>query len=77
MRDSFYLYTGSDITIVSHSLGVGLAVDAAHELAKQGIKAEVSRPLSLSIGHQSTVHPTPRYRNNHHIPQKDKPPHHR
>ena len=32
---------GFDITIVAHSLAVGLAVDAAQELSKSGIKAEV------------------------------------
>lgn len=43
---------GSDITIVAHSLGVGIAVEAAQELSKQGIKAEVInlrsiRPLDI------------------------------
>ncbi|KAI8901839.1 thiamine diphosphate-binding protein [Globomyces pollinis-pini] len=43
---------GSDITIVAHSLAVGLAVDAAKELEAKGIKAEVInlrtiRPLDI------------------------------
>jgi len=43
---------GSDITLVAHSLAVGLAVDAAKELASKGIKAEVInlrsiRPLDI------------------------------
>ncbi|MFC3580221.1 pyruvate dehydrogenase complex E1 component subunit beta [Sphingomonas hylomeconis] len=32
---------GSDVTIVSYSIGVGLALEAAEELAKQGVEAEV------------------------------------
>ncbi|WP_299309587.1 pyruvate dehydrogenase complex E1 component subunit beta [uncultured Croceicoccus sp.] len=32
---------GSDVTIVSYSIGVGLALEAAEELASQGIDAEV------------------------------------
>ncbi len=32
---------GSDVTIVSYSIGVGLALDAAEELAGEGIDAEV------------------------------------
>jgi pyruvate dehydrogenase E1 component beta subunit len=43
---------GSDITIVAHSRPVGFALDAAKELAKEGIKAEVInlrtiRPLDI------------------------------
>ena len=33
--------TGSDLTIVSYSIGVGLALDAAEKLAGEGIDAEV------------------------------------
>ncbi len=33
--------TGTDVTIVSYSIGVGLALDAAETLAKQGIDCEV------------------------------------
>ncbi len=33
--------SGSDVTIVSYSIGVGLALDAAEQLAGQGIDAEV------------------------------------
>ena len=32
---------GSDVTIVSYSIGVGLALEAADELAKEGVEAEV------------------------------------
>ncbi|MGH6614055.1 pyruvate dehydrogenase complex E1 component subunit beta [Sphingomonas sp.] len=32
---------GKDVTIVSYSIGVGLSLEAADELAKQGIEAEV------------------------------------
>ncbi|MEN2786574.1 pyruvate dehydrogenase complex E1 component subunit beta [Sphingomonas qilianensis] len=32
---------GTDVTIVSYSIGVGLALEAAEELAKQGVEAEV------------------------------------
>lgn len=32
---------GSDVTIVSYSIGVGLSLEAADKLAEQGIKAEV------------------------------------
>ena len=43
---------GSDVTIVSHSRPVGFALDAAKELAKLGVKAEVInlrsiRPLDM------------------------------
>ncbi|KAJ3304817.1 hypothetical protein HDV03_002359 [Kappamyces sp. JEL0829] len=38
---------GSDVTIVAHSLAVGLAVEAAQELAKSGIKAEVINLRSI------------------------------
>ncbi|KAI8914117.1 thiamine diphosphate-binding protein [Entophlyctis helioformis] len=43
---------GSDVTIVAHSRSVGQSLDAAKELAKQGIKAEVInlrsiRPLDI------------------------------
>src|SRR3546814_7400004 len=32
---------GSDVTIVSYSIGVGFALDAAQQLSEQGIDAEV------------------------------------
>lgn len=32
---------GSDVTIVSYSIGVGLALEAAEQLAEEGIDAEV------------------------------------
>ncbi len=32
---------GSDVTLVSYSIGVGVALDAATELAKEGIEAEI------------------------------------
>jgi pyruvate dehydrogenase E1 component beta subunit len=32
---------GTDVTLVSYSIGVGVALDAATELAKEGIEAEV------------------------------------
>ncbi|MDB5726254.1 MAG: pyruvate dehydrogenase, partial [Novosphingobium sp.] len=32
---------GKDVTIVSYSIGVGLSLEAAEELAKEGIEAEV------------------------------------
>merc|ERR1712117_732355 len=32
---------GTDVTLVAHSIGVGFAVDAAAELAKEGISAEI------------------------------------
>ncbi|KAI8903596.1 thiamine diphosphate-binding protein, partial [Gorgonomyces haynaldii] len=43
---------GSDVTLVSHSKSVGLCIDAAQELLKKGIKAEVInlrsiRPLDI------------------------------
>ena len=43
---------GSDVTIVAHSKMVGHSVEAAEELAKEGIKAEVInlrsiRPLDI------------------------------
>ena len=33
--------SGKDVTIVSYSIGVGLALEAAEKLAKEGIDAEV------------------------------------
>ena len=60
MSDSFLLpigkakveREGSDVTIVAHSKMVGHSVEAAEELAKEGIKAEVInlrsiRPLDI------------------------------
>merc|ERR1712209_112600 len=49
---------GSDITIVGHSIGVGFAMDAAAELEKQGISAEVInlrsiRPLDMDTINES------------------------
>ena len=32
---------GKDVTIVSYSIGVGISLEAADELAKEGIEAEV------------------------------------
>ena len=49
---------GRDITIVSHSIGVHFAVQAAEELAKEGISAEVInlrsiRPLDMDTVNES------------------------
>ena len=46
---------GSDITLVAHSRSVGDCIEAAKELAKKGVKAEVNIILKLSsktlLGH--------------------------
>jgi pyruvate dehydrogenase E1 component beta subunit len=34
---------GTDVTLIGHSIGVGLCMEAAQELAKQGISCEVSK----------------------------------
>lgn len=60
MQDDFVLpigkakveRTGSDITIVAHSIYVGRSLEAADKLAEEGIKAEVInlrsiRPLDI------------------------------
>merc|ERR1712055_662339 len=49
---------GTDVTLVAHSIGVGFAVDAAAELAKEGICAEVInlrsiRPLDMDTVNES------------------------
>merc|ERR1712025_821363 len=49
---------GTDVTLVAHSIGVGFAVDAAAELAKEGISAEVInlrsiRPLDMDTVNES------------------------
>merc|ERR1712012_1164753 len=46
---------GSDITIVGHSIGVGFAMDAAAELEKQGISAEVINLRSISPLDMDTI----------------------
>merc|ERR1712212_1014579 len=51
---------GTDVTLVAHSIGVGFAVDAAAELAKEGISAEVInlrsiRPLDMDTVNQSIM----------------------
>jgi pyruvate dehydrogenase E1 component beta subunit len=46
---------GSDITIVSYSLGVGLALDAAEKLAAEGIDAEVIDLRTLRPLDKATV----------------------
>lgn len=38
---------GKDVSIVSHSIGVGHALDAAKELAKEGVEAEVINLRSI------------------------------
>merc|ERR1711942_514027 len=49
---------GTDVTLVAHSIGVGFAVDAAAELVKEGISAEVInlrsiRPLDMDTVNES------------------------
>merc|ERR1711942_172771 len=49
---------GKDITLVAHSIGVGFCVEAAAELAKEGISAEVInlrsiRPLDMDTVNES------------------------
>ena len=49
---------GTDITIVAHSISVKFAMDAAEELAKEGISAEVVnlrsiRPLDMDTVNES------------------------
>lgn len=57
----FYLsYLGDHITLVAHSKGVELALDAAKELSSVGIEAEVInlrslRPLDIDTIAQSVV----------------------
>jgi pyruvate dehydrogenase E1 component beta subunit len=46
---------GSDVTIVSYSIGVGLALEAAEELAKQGVEAEVIDLRTLRPLDKATV----------------------
>jgi len=46
---------GSDVTIVSYSIGVGLALEAADELAKQGVEAEVIDLRTLRPLDKATV----------------------
>merc|ERR1711988_64984 len=51
---------GSDCTIVAHSIGVGFALSAADELAKEGISVEVInlrsiRPLDMDTVNQSVM----------------------
>src|SRR3546814_15192868 len=41
---------GSDVTIVSYSIGVGLALEAADQLAGEGIDAEVIRSAERRVG---------------------------
>ena len=66
MRDDFVLpigkakveRTGSDVTIVAHSINVGRSLEAAEKLEKEGIKAEVInlrsiRPLDIKTIIQS------------------------
>ena len=82
MSDSFLLpigkakveREGSDVTIVAHSKMVGHSVEAAEELAKEGIKAEVInlrsiRPLDIETIKKS-VKKTNRYV---HRPLYDRP----
>merc|ERR1712096_565757 len=49
---------GTDVTLVAHSIGVGFALDAATELAKEGINCEVInlrsiRPLDMDTVNES------------------------
>ena len=51
---------GKDITIVAHSIGVHFAMQAAEELAKTGISAEVVnlrsiRPLDMDTVNESVM----------------------
>ena len=51
---------GKDITLVSHSIGVGFCMGAAELLAKEGISAEVInlrsiRPLDIDTVNQSVM----------------------
>jgi pyruvate dehydrogenase E1 component beta subunit len=52
--------SGSDITLVAHSIGVGFALGAAEELAKEGISCEVVnlrsiRPLDMDTVNKSVM----------------------
>ena len=52
--------SGSDISLVAHSIGVGFAMSAAEELAKEGISAEVInlrsiRPLDMDTVNTSVM----------------------
>merc|ERR1711892_1465047 len=42
---------GTDISLVAHSIGVGFALDAAKELEKEGISAEVINLRSIRPQH--------------------------
>jgi pyruvate dehydrogenase E1 component beta subunit len=46
---------GSDVTLVSYSIGVGVALDAANQLAEQGIEAEVIDLRTLRPLDKATV----------------------
>jgi pyruvate dehydrogenase E1 component beta subunit len=46
---------GKDVTIVSYSIGVGVALEAAQELASQGIDAEVIDLRTLRPLDKATV----------------------
>jgi pyruvate dehydrogenase E1 component beta subunit len=46
---------GRDVTIVSYSIGVGVALEAAQELAKQGIEAEIIDLRTLRPLDKATV----------------------
>lgn len=52
--------SGSDFTLVAHSIGVGFAIAAAEELAKEGISCEVInlrsiRPLDMDTVNKSVM----------------------
>merc|ERR1719411_1314952 len=52
--------SGSDVSLVAHSIGVGFAMSAAEELAKEGISAEVVnlrsiRPLDMDTVNTSVM----------------------
>src|SRR5207245_6877976 len=46
---------GKDVTIVSYSIGVGVALEAAQELAAQGIEAEIIDLRTLRPLDKATV----------------------
>merc|ERR1719323_2748172 len=67
---------GSDITIVGHSIGVGFAMDAAAELEKQGISAEVINLRSIRPLDMDTINESIKKTNHCITVEGDQPPIH-
>ena len=78
MRDDFVLpigkahieRVGKHVTLVAHSKAVGLALEAAKILAKEGIEAEVQM---INQGDQFALNSAAGYRHNHRICPQNQP----